>query len=58
MRHTVRNMNSRQTLTLQFDGGREVMGRRIPAQIFETKDHAVLKDDEVVVMPRMHVHAP
>lgn len=34
------------------------MGRRIPAQVLEAEDHAVLEHDQIVVVPGMYVHAP
>jgi len=51
-------MNRGQTLTVQLDHRRAAMGRRIPAQVLEAKDHAVLKNNQVVVMPWMYVHSP
>src|SRR2546422_5391266 len=50
-------MNRGKTLTVQLDHRHAAMGRRIPAQVLEAKDHAVLKNNQVVVMPWMYVHS-
>src|SRR5713101_6815557 len=51
-------MNRRETLPIQLDHRPKVMGRRIPAQILEAEDEAVVEHDQVVVMTRVYVHAP
>jgi len=51
-------MNRRETLPFQVDHRPKVMGRRIPAQVLEAEDHAVVEHNQVVVMPGMYMQAP